>query len=151
MGGSRGAADFGNIEPDDLDHRVQRVYEWLQQLHAGPGLEEWVPRELRHTFVSIMSAGGILVEEIARLAGHQQYPPTGTSYPGMKDTVRRRWIDRHRSELNLSRSSASSCRHPWCRRSGIYRQSWIARPRVWLTSVLSSGTRDTAVTSPELR
>ena len=36
----------------------------------------WVPRELRHTFVSIMSAGGVPVEEIARLAGHQQTSTT---------------------------------------------------------------------------
>ncbi len=29
-------------------------------------------------------------------------------------------------------------RHPWCRRPRIYRRFWIARPRVWLTLVLSS-------------
>ncbi|MGH3303458.1 MAG: site-specific integrase [Streptosporangiaceae bacterium] len=36
---------------------------------AGLG-ENWSPRELRHTFVSIMSEQGIAVEEIARLVGH---------------------------------------------------------------------------------
>ena len=30
----------------------------------------WSPRELRHTFVSLMSDSGVPVEEIARLAGH---------------------------------------------------------------------------------
>ena len=30
----------------------------------------WTPRELRHTFVSLMSDSGVPVEEIARLAGH---------------------------------------------------------------------------------
>jgi integrase len=30
----------------------------------GPG---WTPRELRHTFVSLMSDGDVAVEEIARL------------------------------------------------------------------------------------
>jgi site-specific recombinase XerD len=30
----------------------------------------WAPRELRHTFVSVMSMSGVAVEEIARLAGH---------------------------------------------------------------------------------
>jgi integrase len=30
----------------------------------------WTPRELRHTFVSLMSDTGVPVEEIARLAGH---------------------------------------------------------------------------------
>ena len=38
---------------------------------AGVGAD-WVPRELRHTFVSIMSADGVRVEEIARVAGHKQ-------------------------------------------------------------------------------
>jgi integrase len=30
----------------------------------------WSPRELRHTFVSLMSDSGVPVEEIARLAGY---------------------------------------------------------------------------------
>ena len=33
----------------------------------GPG---WTPRELRHTFVSLMSDSDVAVEEIARLVGH---------------------------------------------------------------------------------
>jgi site-specific recombinase XerD len=32
----------------------------------------WASRELRHTFVSIMSESGVAVEEIARLAGHSR-------------------------------------------------------------------------------
>ena len=32
--------------------------------------EHWTPRELRHSFVSLMSTSGVPVEEIARLAGH---------------------------------------------------------------------------------
>ena len=36
---------------------------------AGIG-PDWTPRELRHTFVSLMSDSGVPVEEIARLAGH---------------------------------------------------------------------------------
>jgi integrase len=46
---------------------------------AGLG-EDWVPRELRHTFVSIMSQGGMPVEEIARLAGHKQTSTTELVY-----------------------------------------------------------------------
>jgi integrase len=30
----------------------------------------WTPRELRHTFVSLMSDTSVPVEEVARLAGH---------------------------------------------------------------------------------
>jgi integrase len=36
---------------------------------AGIG-ENWTPRDLRHSFVSIMSESGVPVEEIARLVGH---------------------------------------------------------------------------------
>ena len=36
---------------------------------AGIG-EAWAPRELRTSFVSLLSASGVPVEEIARLAGH---------------------------------------------------------------------------------
>ena len=38
---------------------------------AGLG-SEWVPRKLRHTFVSLLSAHGVPVEAIALLAGHNQ-------------------------------------------------------------------------------
>lgn len=32
--------------------------------------KEWTPRELRHSFVSLLSEYGVEVEEIARLVGH---------------------------------------------------------------------------------
>jgi integrase len=37
-----------------------------------PGVEpgEWTPRELRHSFVSVLSDAGIPVEQIAQLVGH---------------------------------------------------------------------------------
>jgi len=37
---------------------------------AGIG-EDWTPRELRHSFVSILSANGVSIEEIADLVGHK--------------------------------------------------------------------------------
>lgn len=47
---------------------------------AGIG-EDWAPRDLRHTFVSIMSAhGDVPVEEIARLTGHSDIRTTETVY-----------------------------------------------------------------------
>jgi len=46
---------------------------------AGIG-ENWSPRELRHTFVSIMSERGVPVEEIARLVGHSTTSTTETVY-----------------------------------------------------------------------
>ena len=36
---------------------------------AGAG-DSWTPRELRTTFVSLMSHQGVAIEEIARLVGH---------------------------------------------------------------------------------
>ena len=36
---------------------------------AGTG-DSWTPRELRTTFVSLMSHHGVSIEEIARLVGH---------------------------------------------------------------------------------
>jgi site-specific recombinase XerD len=38
---------------------------------AGLG-RDWVPREMRHTFVSVLSANGVPVESIALLAGHDR-------------------------------------------------------------------------------
>jgi integrase len=36
-------------------------------LNSNPG--EWTPRELRHSFVSLLSNAGLPLEEIARLVG----------------------------------------------------------------------------------
>ena len=46
---------------------------------AGLG-DGWAPRDLRHTFVSLMSADGVPIEEIARLAGHNQTSTTELVY-----------------------------------------------------------------------
>lgn len=37
---------------------------------AGLG-DNWTPRELRHSFVSIMSGNGVSIEQIAELVGHR--------------------------------------------------------------------------------
>ena len=46
---------------------------------AGVG-SGWAPRDLRHTFVSLMSADGVPIEEIARLAGHNRTATTELVY-----------------------------------------------------------------------
>jgi len=46
---------------------------------AGIG-PQWTPRELRHTFVSLMSDSAVAVEEIARLVGHASSKVTETVY-----------------------------------------------------------------------
>ena len=46
---------------------------------AGDG-DGWTPRELRTTFVSLLSHRGVSIEEIARLAGHASSRTTETIY-----------------------------------------------------------------------
>lgn len=44
----------------------------FQRVAAAAGLDDrrWSPRELRHSFVSLLSDGGVPIEQIARLIGH---------------------------------------------------------------------------------
>ena len=37
---------------------------------AGLQASEWTPRELRHSFVSLLSSSGVPIEDIAHLVGH---------------------------------------------------------------------------------
>jgi integrase len=48
--------------------------------HRAQFLAGWAPRDLRHTFVSLMSADGVPIEEIARLAGHNRTATTELVY-----------------------------------------------------------------------
>ena len=49
--------------------------------HRLAGLPvEWTPRELRHSFVSLMSANGASIELIARLVGHTTTATTEAVY-----------------------------------------------------------------------
>ncbi|MGW1682323.1 tyrosine-type recombinase/integrase [Saccharopolyspora sp. NPDC002376] len=56
----------GNTKPS---HNVRRS---ARKVIKAVGLtpQEWTPREMRHSFVSVMSASGAPVEDIARLVGH---------------------------------------------------------------------------------
>ena len=62
------------LDPSHVRRGFRKVCET-----AGIGTS-WSPRELRHTFVSIMSEQGIPVEEIARLVGHSTAATTETVY-----------------------------------------------------------------------
>ena len=59
-------------------HNVRRDFRKVTKA-AGLG-ERWVPKELRTSFVSLMSHSGVSVEEIARLAGHSSSRTTETIY-----------------------------------------------------------------------
>jgi integrase len=50
-------------------HNVRRAFRGITKA-AGLG-KTWSPRELRHTFVSIMSDNDVPVEKIADLVGHK--------------------------------------------------------------------------------
>ena len=61
---------FASAADTALDaHNVRRSF---RRVVAAAGLEpgEWTPREMRHSFVSLLSASGIRIEDISRLVGH---------------------------------------------------------------------------------
>ncbi|WP_026400709.1 site-specific integrase [Actinomadura rifamycini] len=47
---------------------------------AGLNGAEWTPREMRHSFVSLLSDSGVPIEHIARLVGHRGTAVTETVY-----------------------------------------------------------------------
>jgi integrase len=52
----------------------------LRAICRGAGIgENWTPRELRHTFVSL-SGNGMAIEDISRLVGHSSTLVTQTVY-----------------------------------------------------------------------
>jgi integrase len=57
---------------------VRREFRKITEV-AGLGTG-WAPRDLRHTFVSLMSADGVPIEEIARLSGHNRTATTELVY-----------------------------------------------------------------------
>jgi integrase len=63
--------------PLDASH-VRRDFRAMCEKAGIEGV--WAPRELRHTFVSVMSESGVAVEEIARLAGHSSSRTTEVIY-----------------------------------------------------------------------
>ena len=60
------------------DHNIRRQFRKITE-SAGLGTT-WVPRELRHTFVSLLSAHGVPVEAIALFVRHNQTATTELVY-----------------------------------------------------------------------
>jgi len=58
--------------------QVRREFAVITQA-AGLG-EQWAPRELRHSFVSILSAHGVRIEDISDLMGHSGTTVTESVY-----------------------------------------------------------------------
>ena len=64
--------------PADASH-VRRSF---RTVVAAAGLDphEWTPRELRHSFVSLLSDADVPIEQISRLVGHSSSTTTETIY-----------------------------------------------------------------------
>jgi integrase len=57
------------------------VRRWFKDVCERANLSRnWTPQELRHTFVSLLSENGMLIEEIADLVGHSSSHTTETVY-----------------------------------------------------------------------
>jgi integrase len=70
---------FASAVGTPLDaHNTRRSFRAITKA-AGLG-QEWTPRELRHTFVSLLSANDVNLEDIARLVGHSGTSATERVY-----------------------------------------------------------------------
>jgi site-specific recombinase XerD len=58
---------------------VRRAFRQVAE-RAGLHAEAWTPREVRHSFVSLLSSAGIPIEDIAHLVGHANTRTTEKVY-----------------------------------------------------------------------
>lgn len=65
--------------PLDSSH-VRRDFRAAIRTASGLDAKNWTPRELRHSFVSLLSDHGIPLEEISRLVGHSSTAVTELVY-----------------------------------------------------------------------
>jgi integrase len=65
--------------PLDASH-VRRDVRIALRGARGIDPQEWTPRELRHSFVSLLSDQGVPIEEISRLVGHSSTAVTELVY-----------------------------------------------------------------------
>jgi integrase len=71
---------FASSAGTQLDrHNVLRAFRPIIK-NAGLNAAEWTPRELRHSFVSLLSDNGMSIEEIADLCGHSGTAITESVY-----------------------------------------------------------------------
>lgn len=72
---------FGSAVGTELDAaNVRRAFRAILKDTDGVDPKEWTPRELRHSFVSLLSDNGLPLEEISRLVGHSSTATTEAVY-----------------------------------------------------------------------
>ena len=59
---------------------VRRDFRRALTLVPGLNPEQWTPRELRHSFVSLLSDAGVPIEDASRLVGHSSTSVTELVY-----------------------------------------------------------------------
>ncbi|SDL59696.1 Site-specific recombinase XerD [Nonomuraea maritima] len=78
---SKGGLVFASATGKPLDAaNVRRDFRNAIKDAEGVDPKEWTPRELRHSFVSLLSDNGIPIEEISRLVGHSSTAVTEAVY-----------------------------------------------------------------------
>jgi len=71
---------FASATGTKLDaHNVRRSFRRVVKA-AGLDATDWTPREMRHSFVSLLSASGVPLEHISRLVGHSGTAVTEAVY-----------------------------------------------------------------------
>ena len=71
---------FASAAGTELDaHNVRRSFRRVVRA-AGLDATDWTPREMRHSFVSLLSASGVPLEHISRLVGHSGTAVTEAVY-----------------------------------------------------------------------
>jgi integrase len=64
--------------PSDASHVRRSFRRVVESAGLNPG--EWTPRQLRNSFVSLLSDAGVPIEQISRLVGHSGTMTTETIY-----------------------------------------------------------------------
>jgi integrase len=78
VAGQRLGVSAAGRYPADASH-VRRTFRQVV-VAAGLNSQEWTPRELRHSFVSLLSDADVPIERISRLVGRSSTVTTETIY-----------------------------------------------------------------------
>ena len=64
------------LDPSHVRRDFRNAIKGVSGIYA----QDWTPRELRHSFVSLLSDSGVPLEEISRLVGHSSTAVTEAVY-----------------------------------------------------------------------